>query len=77
MSAQPAFTLTWRVGEYRATLECPRPRPGHTQCLVMSWEPSVPTRLSADEIQQYRAGRDSAVADLAEAMRVNVAVVDL
>lgn len=77
MSAEAAFTRTWRVGTYRATLSCPRPRPGVTASAVIEWEPGIPQRLTKAEVTEYRAGRDCALADLARELRVRVAVVDL
>ena len=78
MSAEAvAFTRSWRVGKFRATLSCPRPRPGVTASAVIEWWPSVPQRMTPAEVAKYRAGRDSALADLARELRVGVAVVDL
>jgi hypothetical protein len=77
MSAEAAFTRTWRVGAYRATLSCPRPRPGVTAAALVSWHPHVPQRLTPAERDEYRAGRDSALADLARELRVSVGVIDL
>lgn len=72
-----AFSRTWSVGKFRATLSCPRPRPGVTASAVVLWEPAIPQRLTPAEVAEYRAGRDSAVADLARELRVSVAVLDL
>lgn len=77
MSAAAAFSRTWAVGKYRATLSCPRPSPGVTASAVIEWESAIPTRLTPSEVDEYRAGRASALADLARELRVNVAVVDL
>lgn len=77
MSGEVAFSRTWRVGAYRATLSCPRPSPGVTASAVIEWEPAIPTRLTPAEVNEYRAGRASALADMARELRVSVAVVDL
>lgn len=77
MSAEAAFTRTWRVGAYRATLSCPRPRPGVAASACIEWEPAIPQRMTPAEVTEYRAGRASALADLARELRVSVAVVDL
>lgn len=76
MSAELAFSRTWRVGKYRATLSCPKPRPGVTASAVIEWEPSVPQRLTPAEATEYRSGRDSALAALAQALGITVAVID-
>lgn len=77
MSAAAGFSRTWAVGKYRATLSCPRPRPGVTASACIEWFPHVPQRLTLREVDEYRAGRASALADLARELRVSVAVVDL
>lgn len=77
MSAEAAFTRTWRVGRYRATLSCPRPRPGVSAAACVEWEPSIPQRLTPEEARAYRAGRDAALRDLAAELRITVAVLDL
>lgn len=77
MSADRAFTRTWRVGRYRATLSCPRPMPGVSAAACVSWEPAIPQRLTKDEAQAYRQGRDAALRDLAAELRVTVAVLEL
>lgn len=76
MSATAGFTRTWRVGGFTATLTAPVPKPGAMASAVIEWEPAIPGRLSADELKQYRAGRDSALADLARDLGITVAVVD-
>lgn len=77
MTAEAAFTRTWRVGKYRATLSCPRPKPGQILSAFCEWEPHTPQRLSAREIEEYRAGRDAALRDLADELGVSVGVLDL
>lgn len=61
MSAEAAFTRSWRVGRYTATLSAPRPKPGQLLAAVIEWEPRQPDRLSTDEQAQYRRGRDDAL----------------
>ena len=77
MSAEAAFVRSWSVGKFRATLSCPRPRPGVTASAVIEWFPHPPQRMKPAEVTEYRAGRDSALADLARELRVSVAVIDL
>lgn len=77
MSAQAAFTRTWRVGRYRATLSCPRPRPGARAAACVEWEPEIPQRLTKSELEAYRDGRDAAVRDMAAELHVTVAVLEL
>ncbi|MFT3816038.1 MAG: hypothetical protein QM750_00160 [Rubrivivax sp.] len=72
MSASAAFTRSWRVGSHVATLSVPRA--GGFEVAVIEW---LPGRLSADELHQYRQGRDRALAELAAELAVDVVVVDL
>lgn len=75
MSAEAAFTRTWSVGARRATLSAPRRLTDPAQLLI-EWEPSRPDRLSADELSEYRRGRDAALAELAHELGASIAVVD-
>jgi hypothetical protein len=77
MSTEAAFSRTWPVGRYTATLSSPAPVRGETRAAVVEWSPAMPRRLTADELAQYRAGRDAALAALADELRITVAVVDL
>lgn len=77
MSAEQAFTRSWRVGRYTATMSMPRPRPGAVLNALIEWSPEKPTHLSAAEWSQYRVGRNAAMAAMAEAMGINAAVIDL
>ena len=76
MSAESAFTRSWRVGAYLATLSCPRPHPGATAFACIEWEPSIPQRMTPAEVTEYRVGRDSALAELAEEMVIALAIVN-
>jgi hypothetical protein len=73
MSAEAAFTSTWRVGRYTATLSMPKPRPGQVASAVIEWQPHVPHDLNPDEQRAYRAGRDKALA----ALGMRTVVIDL
>lgn len=77
MSAEVAFTRTWRVGRYRATLSCPKLKPGNTAAACVEWEPEIPQRMTAAEAIKYRAGRNAALADLARELGGNVAVLEV
>lgn len=78
MSAEAAaLTRSWPVGTRTATLSMPKPRPGRPQSCVILWTPDAPPSMSGAEWKQYRAGRDAAVSELAAALGVNVAVIDL
>lgn len=77
MSAEAAFTRSWAVGAFTASLSAPRPKPGQQLAAVIEWAPSVPARLTPDELAAYRAGRDAALLELATELGASVAVVDL
>jgi hypothetical protein len=77
MSAEAAFTRTWHVGKYTATLSSPPLAPGRVVSVVIEWSPSKPSNLTASEWDEYHAGRDAALRDMAVEIGVNVAVVDL
>ena len=70
-----AFTATWRVGSRTVTLTSPRPKPGRALSAVIEWDPAMPRKLSPAEMAEYRAGRDAALADMAQALGVTVAVL--
>lgn len=55
----------------------PRPQPGQPVHVALEWDPAIPERLSLAERVQYRRGRDAAVAEIAQALDLNVAVLDL
>lgn len=80
MSASAAIlTRTWPVGSRTVTLTVPRldGRKAHPVCVSCDWSPSVPTALTADEWRAYRAGRDSALAELSEELGGRVGVLEL
>lgn len=76
MSASLAFVRTWMVGSHTATLTCPRPAPGQMLAAVIEWAPSEPNRLNASELAAYRAGRNAALADLAQELGLRVALIE-
>lgn len=77
MSASAAFVRAWRVGKFTATLSMPPPRRGESLAAVIEWSPAVPSRLTPDEIREYRAGRAAAMRDLAAHFGVSVALVEV
>jgi hypothetical protein len=46
------------------TMTVPKIRPGATTYPVVEFEPKPRNRLTASELEQYRAGRDAAIAEL-------------
>lgn len=67
------FAVGWR---YRCTLTVPAPRVGAVACMVAEWEPSLPKRLSAAELADYRRGRDAIFAEAAAMTGGNVFVIE-
>lgn len=62
MSAEAAaLTHSWPVGQFTATMSVPKLRQGQVLAGVIEWEPHVPQHLTAEESEQYRAGRDAAI----------------
>ena len=77
MSAEAAFVRSWAVGRYRVELSVPRPQRGAALSAVMEWIPRMPPKLTRHEIDEYRAGRDSALRDMAAELGVRIMVADL
>jgi hypothetical protein len=66
MSAEPAIlTHLWKVGSRTCTMVVPCLQPGRPVHVAIEWCPTMPRRLSAEELSEYRAGRDAALAELA------------
>ena len=77
MSAEAAALVrSFKVGSYRCTLTFPQFERGAVKCFVAEWSPSVPRRLSAKQMRQYRQGRDRAIAELVAMIGGNVLVVE-
>ena len=72
-----ALTRSFRVGRRTVTVTMPTPRKGEARCMTMEWTPDMPKRLSKREWRRYRAGRDAAVAELAELAGVKVMIVEM
>lgn len=78
MSAEAAFAArSWPVGRYVCTLTLQRPKPGALTSCVIEWAPEQPARLTADELRQYRAGRNQALAQISAELGVNAAVLEV
>jgi hypothetical protein len=78
MSAETAAAIhSWAVGPRMCTLSVQRPRPGALVSACCEWSPTQPTRLSAEEWAQYRAGRNHALTCVASELGISVAVLEL
>lgn len=70
-----AVTRSWSVGERTVTMTLRRPRAGAAIEACMEWSPTVPSRLSAAEWGEYRAGRDAAFAEGVAVLGIKAAVL--
>jgi hypothetical protein len=78
MSAEaPLSVARFGVGTRTCVLTIARPRPGETAACVVEWIPDLPTRLSAEELAEYRAGRDRALAAVAQRLGITAAVIEM
>jgi hypothetical protein len=66
------WNSTFRVGIYVCEMTY-----GPRRDLKVRWRPSMPRRLSDQEWDEYRAGRDSLLAEVATAIGGGVMVVEL
>lgn len=67
MSAEAAFTRTWKVGRWTVTLSVPPLVAGSVRHAVAEWEPGLPDRaLTALEQRQYDEGLQAAFGSLTE-----------
>lgn len=77
MSAEaPAFTTSWPVGRYVATLTMPRTTAGAVASAVIEWQPAVPSGLTRAELKQYREGRDAALQEVARVLGLRIGVIE-
>lgn len=77
MSASPALLVrSWPVGTWTATLTVGPLEAGRPVHVLIEWDPAQPARLTSDQLQQYRAGRDAALRELSELTGLRVAVLD-
>ena len=78
MSTHPTAFRSWPVGDYTVTLTIPsRASDAAPAAISITWDPRMPSRLTDSELNQYRAGRNAAIAELSAAMGLRVAVLDL
>ena len=78
MSAEaPALTRSFSVGHRTVTVTMPAPRMGKVRYMTIEWVPDPPQRLSKREWRQYRAGRNAAVAELAEREGIEAAIIEI
>ena len=79
MSAEtPALTRSFPVGRrYECTITIPQQVRGQVRITLVEWSPAIPKRLSKAEMRQYRAGRDSAFAELAERTGMTSMLVEI
>lgn len=77
MSADAALmSKSWKVGSRTVTMTVPKPRTGELAMVAMEWHPEMPAKLNRRELQQYRTGRDGAIAEFASTLGINVVVVE-
>jgi len=60
----PALVRSWQVGRYEVTLTVQSPIPGCITHALVEWSPHQPDDLTVQELEQYRAGRNAAFAEL-------------
>ena len=78
MSAEAALVVkTWKVGKRTCTLTVPRFNAGGVLHAVVEWSPDEPSRLSTEEVAQYRAGRNHALAGIAAELGACVGVLEI
>ena len=76
---QALVTTTFRVGRrFKVAMTIPSFGPGETLAMNVEWSPDVPKRrLNKREIQDYRRGRDAALAEVARLIGGNVLCVEV
>ena len=77
MTQAAALVRSFSVGLRTVTLSMQRPEVGKAVTMIVEWTPDAPCRLSSAEMRQYRTGRDAAIAELAERLGINAAVVEM
>ena len=77
MNAVAALLVrTFKVGHRTVRITCPNVEPGTPRSVAVEWHPDVPHDLKRHEMRQYRKGRDSFVAELAELKGGKVTIVE-
>ena len=72
----PALVRDFRVGHRMCTITVQMPKLGITTNVTAEWSPDAPTNLSRSELDQYRKGRDRALAEIGDQIGGNVAVIE-
>jgi hypothetical protein len=74
-----SLTTTFRVGtRYRCSIALPLAAAcAGLLAIETRWEPDVPSRLTNNELRDYRRGRDMLLAEAANQIGGSVAVVEL
>ena len=72
----PALVRNFPVGRRVCTLTIPSPKPHGLVCMVAEWSPEAPKHLSHRELQQYRKGRNKALAELSRDLGIKTLVVE-
>jgi hypothetical protein len=72
------LSTIFRVGRYTCSITLPLPLPTSGAVSIETrWEPEPPHRLNADELAEYRRGRDALLAEAAKHVGGPVAVVEV
>lgn len=74
MSASAVVVRSWPVGHYTCTLSVPANVKG---VAAIEWSPTTPRALNEAELAAYTAGRNLAVAQIADELGVAALVVEL
>ena len=76
MTKAREWKSTFRVGFRKCTITLLMKK-GTSPILKTDWEPSVPEHdLGAQEISQYRAGRDALLAEVSNAIGTSALVIE-
>ena len=75
-SERTSAVRRWSVGRYTAELVIPTNTDG-LQCAYVEWSPRQPDRLTAEEMEQYRTGRNAAVRSLAAELGLTAAILEI
>lgn len=71
IAAMKKWQNTFRVGFYKCTMTYSK-----TGGMDVEWDPSVPKKLSAQELAQYRSGRNALHVQIANDLGINIAIIE-
>lgn len=78
MTAEAAFAVRqWSVSRYTCALTVQRPKRDAVVAACIEWSPEQPSRLTDQELAEYRAGRDKALTEISHELGINAAVLEL